>query len=565
MPDDAELLRRYAEGKSEEAFAELVRRHLNLVYAVALRQVGGDAHLAQDVAQTVFTALARKAAALARRPVLGGWLYRTTQYAAIDVVRAESRRRAREQEAQTMHENNNEPATAPDGEKLRGVLDHVLSELRDADRDAVVLRFFEGKSYADVGARLRLGEDGARMRVERALEKLRAALGRRGITSTTGALGVALANQVAVAAPAGLAGTVTVSALAGATTGAVGAVVAAFFTTMSTIKTATVITGIIALLAIGTAIYEAVAAASNEKALASARQPQVVMLAKLRDLQTQIATEKNHTREADEDNAKLLRVVDSLLMGGAAQNSPASSGPLTHAAVQARYRHAIELARKGDPAAALKEFLWCFDDGMTRVSTFRIARRGALLDAVAKLGEQYPEALVAMRARRDQAEKGMQGSSYDLDLVADFVALNRALNDTDQTIKQFDLLAADDPRRRAMASYAFDQLATAQRYSDAALARPYAQMTSQFEEAANWAVPKGAPNPEEIRRNSHDFAVNTAATNIEVLAGAGDLAHARELAGKVLAYDSSDLTKAMLQTRFARAGHPELLNGPPGK
>src|SRR5438128_12301062 len=97
MADDPELLRRYLEDRSEAAVTEVVGRHLNLVYSVALRQVGGDVHLAEDVVQVVFTAVARKAVALSRRPVLGGWLYRTAQFAAIDVVRAEQRRRQREE------------------------------------------------------------------------------------------------------------------------------------------------------------------------------------------------------------------------------------------------------------------------------------------------------------------------------------------------------------------------------------------------------------------------------------------------------------------------------------
>ena len=215
--EDSELLRRYADEKSEEAFAALVRRHLDLVYSVALRQVGGDAHLAQDVAQTVFTSLARKAATLAGRPVHGGWLYRTAQFTAIDVVRAESRRRAREVEAQTMHDFslNPNPGGAVDWEKLRPTLDQAIGELDDADRDAVVLRYFEGKSFAEVGAKLRLNENTARMRVDRALDKLHAALAQRGVTSTTAALAVALANQAGVAAPAGLAASVTGAALAG--------------------------------------------------------------------------------------------------------------------------------------------------------------------------------------------------------------------------------------------------------------------------------------------------------------------------------------------------------------
>ena len=95
MTEDAELLRRYAADRSEAAFAELVQRRLDLVYSVALRQVGGDAHLAQDVTQRVFADLARKAAKLSDRTVLSGWLYRSAQFAASDVVRSERRRRAR--------------------------------------------------------------------------------------------------------------------------------------------------------------------------------------------------------------------------------------------------------------------------------------------------------------------------------------------------------------------------------------------------------------------------------------------------------------------------------------
>jgi RNA polymerase sigma factor (sigma-70 family) len=214
LPDDAELLRRYADDRAEDAFATLVRRHLTLVYSVALRQVGGDAHLAQDVAQRVFTDLARKARALSSHAVLGGWLYRATHFAATDAVRAERRRRAREQEAHIMEETAIDPTASADWDKVRPVLDAAISELREADRDAVVLRFFEARSFAEIGAVLRLKEDAARMRVERALEKLREGLARRGLKSTAAALGLALANQTGASVPVGLAATVTGAAVA---------------------------------------------------------------------------------------------------------------------------------------------------------------------------------------------------------------------------------------------------------------------------------------------------------------------------------------------------------------
>ncbi|MEO6567511.1 MAG: sigma-70 family RNA polymerase sigma factor, partial [Opitutaceae bacterium] len=231
MADDVELLRRYVENRSEGAFTELVQRQLNLVYSVALRQVGGDGHLAEDVVQVVFTALARKAESLVRRPVLGGWLYRATQFAAIDVVRAEQRRRRREEIARAMHDVATNAGEAPDWQKLRPTLDEAIGELSDDDRDAVVLRFFHAQAFAEIGTRLEITENGARMRVERALGKLHALLARRGLTSTTTALGVALGNQIGVAAPAGLAASVSGAALAGAVnSGGVMASAGALFT-----------------------------------------------------------------------------------------------------------------------------------------------------------------------------------------------------------------------------------------------------------------------------------------------------------------------------------------------
>ena len=205
MNADSELLREYAETRSAAAFADVVRRHVNLVYSVAYRKVGGDAHLAHDVAQEVFTALARKAGEVARRPSLAGWLYRSTHFAASDVVRAERRRREREKEANAMEQIFNESTSTADWDRVRPLLDDAIAELNDRDRDAVTLRFLASASFGEVGRRLGLTENAARMRVERALDKLHASLAKRGIRSTGAALGVALGHQAGIAAPAGLA------------------------------------------------------------------------------------------------------------------------------------------------------------------------------------------------------------------------------------------------------------------------------------------------------------------------------------------------------------------------
>ena len=217
--NDSELLRRYAENGCEAAFTDLVKRHLDLVYSAAMRQVGGDTHLAQDVAQTVFLDLARKAASITPRSVLTGWLYTSTRYAATKVVRGEQRRRAREQEAYTMQELNNTPAAEPQWDQLRPLLDEAMHKLNERDRNAVLLRYFEGCQLAEIGTKLGLSEDAARMRVGRALEKLRGLLAKRGAVSTATALAALLSSQTVTAAPAGLAVSISGTALAGAASG----------------------------------------------------------------------------------------------------------------------------------------------------------------------------------------------------------------------------------------------------------------------------------------------------------------------------------------------------------
>jgi RNA polymerase sigma factor (sigma-70 family) len=218
MTDDAALIRQYLDG-SQDAFATLVKCHIGAIYGTALRLVAGDAHLADDVTQKVFTGLARKAASLADRPVLVGWLYLSTQYEAAKAVRSEQRWRNREQKAQLMNEILEQGAAEPDWTALRPVIDSAMRDLKEGDRDALLLRFFQARTLAEVGEVLGLSENAARMRVDRALDKLRGLLIRRGINSTATALGAVLAGQVATAAPATLAASVTSVALAGASVG----------------------------------------------------------------------------------------------------------------------------------------------------------------------------------------------------------------------------------------------------------------------------------------------------------------------------------------------------------
>lgn len=222
MNNDSELLRRYVEKSSEPAFTELVQRHIGLVYSVALRRVGGDAHSAEDVAQKVFSDLARKAPSLTDRATLSGWLFASTHLASAAVVRSEQRRKARETEAHTMQTTLSPDEPDADWTRLRPVVDDVIAALKDEEREAIALRFFEQRSFAEVGASLRVSEEAARKRVDRALEKLRSLLARRGVTSSAAVLGVALTTIGTNSVPAGLGATTAQHALthAGVTTSA---------------------------------------------------------------------------------------------------------------------------------------------------------------------------------------------------------------------------------------------------------------------------------------------------------------------------------------------------------
>lgn len=241
--EDAALLRRYARRGDGAAFAEVVRRHVDLVYSAALRQVNGDAHLARDVTQMVFADLARKASAVAGERVPAGWLYLSARYAAAKLVRGERRRRRREMEAHMRDEMNHDPAAQLEWERVRPVLDEAMGELKEAERAAILLRFFEGRGFAEVGARLRLSENAARMRVGRALDRLHGLLARRGVKSTSGALALVLAQQAVVAAPAGLAASVSGVVLAGVGTAASVATFMGFTKLQLGLASALVVTG----------------------------------------------------------------------------------------------------------------------------------------------------------------------------------------------------------------------------------------------------------------------------------------------------------------------------------
>jgi RNA polymerase sigma factor (sigma-70 family) len=209
--DDIALLKEFAEENSEAAFTALVERYVNLVYSAALRSVG-NAHAAQEISQAVFIILARKAKSLGTKTILSGWLYQTTRLTAANYLRGEIRRQHREQEAY-MQSTLNEPAQEV-WSQIAPLIEGAMGKLGDRDRDAIVLRYFENKSLAEVGAALGASEDAAKMRVNRSLEKLRNIFAKRGVDSTTAMLGGAIAANSIHAAPIGLAKIISTAAIA---------------------------------------------------------------------------------------------------------------------------------------------------------------------------------------------------------------------------------------------------------------------------------------------------------------------------------------------------------------
>ena len=309
MMDDTELLRAYAENHSETAFAEFVRRRVGFVYAAALRMVSGDAHTAQDIAQSVFVLAANKAPALATHKHLAGWLHMATRNISRETLRAARRRATREQEAARMTEIENETTAATAAspaaaarqadildtrvqapEKLRPLLDDALCALRESEREAVLLRYFEGKGFAEIGVKLSLSEETARKRVTRAVEKMRAAFAKRGVTSSATALAALMTAEAAQAAPAGLAASVSAGAItsAAATAAAAGGASATgtILAFMSSAKITTIAV-VALLLAAGGAFYGSQSGRALSSALARARQENAKLETQLRESEKQ--------------------------------------------------------------------------------------------------------------------------------------------------------------------------------------------------------------------------------------------------------------------------------------
>lgn len=337
---DSQLLRAYAENRSDAAFSELVRRHVDFVYSAARRMVC-DPHLAEDVTQGVFVAFAKNARQLTDRSVFSGWLHRTAQNIAAQTVRTIERRRAREQEAVAMNELLAHESDAA-WENIARHLDTALGELSEPDRDALLLRYFERKSAREMALTLGTSEEAAQKRVNRAVERLRELFSKRNVTVGASGLVVMISANAVQAAPVGLIVTISTAVSLVGTAIQTSTAIAVTKTIAMTTLQKTLITAAIAV-ATGAGIYEA-HEASILRSQVQTLQQQQASLAELDQLRME--KERLAARlQANEDELENLRKGREELLRMRGQ-----VGALRQEVADARQRLAEPGARTNDSA-----------------------------------------------------------------------------------------------------------------------------------------------------------------------------------------------------------------------
>ena len=290
---DHELLAEFVKNGSESAFSALVARYVNLVYSAALRHTN-NSHHAEEITQAVFILLARKAGGIPSKVVLSGWLYQAARLTAANYRRDNQRRQQREQQA-IMESASNVPADEP-WKIIAPILDEAMNGLGSADRDAVLLRYFENKPLAEVGAALGVSEAAAEKRVSRALERLHAMLTRGGVVLGATAIAGAITANAVQAAPAALAASITAVALSA--TSLTSATVA--LTTLQKVA----VTAVLAAT-IGGGIYAARQASDARKEVKDLQAQQAPLVEQIRQLQSSLTDASNRLTDLTAENSEL--------------------------------------------------------------------------------------------------------------------------------------------------------------------------------------------------------------------------------------------------------------------
>lgn len=302
---DLQLLTRYSRECAEDAFAEIVRRYIDLVYSTALRQVRSP-ELAEDVSQMVFIELARQASRLPSGTVMAAWLYQVARRRAIDAVRREAGRRQREQTAQQLQAMSQ---PAEDWKEIEPLLDDAMDSLEEPDRLAILLRYFGNKPLREIGQVLGVGEDAAQKRVSRAVERLRKFLSEHGVGVSATGLVLSISTNAVQAAPSGLSATISTAAFAETSFGV------ALTTTTKAITMTTVqktFIGAALLVIVGGGLYEAQQGSKVRRQNVKLQEQQAVLAAKITQLSTERDELFSQLAVVRQENDKLNRNANEL-------------------------------------------------------------------------------------------------------------------------------------------------------------------------------------------------------------------------------------------------------------
>jgi hypothetical protein len=316
---------------------------------------------------------------------------------------------------------------------------------------------------------------------------------------------------------------------------------------------------LVALGAAGFGVWEYWAVAEAKAAMVEAKRSSEEARAKIASWEKKLVTEAKRTDAVESDNAALASAVQK---AQASLVKPAAPTVVrTRAAFDARVKAAVALAKDGAADAALRELLECWAEGQKRVGGLEPVHSTLLLSAWIKLGEQHPPALTVLREKMEKARQRVLGSPDDLEPLKEMSAIARMLKDDHAMVALYDAIPEGDARQKRVAIYAVEGMIAAKRYSEVLAGRNYPSMSASFESSSQmpWVPGATAEMVEKMQASMRSYAVTSAAKNIEVLAGAGDLVHARELAGRVLALDGSEATRALVHKHLERAGQAGLL------
>jgi RNA polymerase sigma factor (sigma-70 family) len=380
----------------------LVRRHLDLVHSAAFRMTG-EAQAAQDVSQSVFLALAQNAARLAEHPVLSGWLHCTARNLAAKTVRATVRRQRHEQEAAVI---NQIPGAEPDTPwgYIAADLDAVLGELDEAERDAILLRYFEKKSAPEMAAQTGISADAAQKRVTRAVGRLRELFAARGVAVGAGGLAAAISANAVQAAPMGLAAVISTSALAGVAVSNSTIIAATTKTIAMTTLQKAALAATAAVLA-GGGIYEARHASQLQSQVETLQQAHTPLLEQVQQLQQERDDASNRLAEASTKIAELSQ-----------QAAPLNSEVVRLRAETARLRGASQsppVARTPDQRTA--------SAGNASGDASQLMQQATQLWQAGKLNEAIPafEAVLKLDPKNANAWNGLGWANFNSGKAAD--------------------------------------------------------------------------------------------------------------------------------------------------